>query len=121
MKNDVKRPWALAAVLAALLALPGCAARVPPLYGWGSYQAQVYEHFKGQGKGPAAQVATLEADLQEIRAKGQTPPPGYHAHLGMLYASLGKDDQAVQELQTEKGLFPESTPYIDRLLASYKK
>lgn len=121
MKNSVNRPLGLAAVLVAALVLPGCAARTPPLYGWGRYQTQVYEHLKGQGQGPEAEVAVLEADLQKIRAKGQTPPPGYHAHLGMLYASLGKSDQAVQELETEKGTFPESTPYIDRLLATYRK
>jgi hypothetical protein len=117
----MKRPVGLAAALMATLTLGGCAPPPPPLYGWGHYQAQVYEYFKAQNSAPEAQVAVLEADLQKIRAKGQTPPPGYHAHLGMLYAALGKNDQAVLELQTEKSLFPESTIYIDRLLATYKK
>lgn len=121
MKNDMTRPMGWVALCLAGLTLAGCAARPQPLYGWGRYQAQVYEHFKAQNKGPEEQVMALEADLQKIRAKGQTPPPGYHAHLGLLYASLGKDDQAVQEFQTEKGTFPESTTYIDHLLAKYKK
>lgn len=50
-----------------------------------------------------------------------TPPPGFHAHLGMLYAQQGQDDQALQALLTEKTLFPESTTYIDFLLAKIKK
>ena len=120
MKN-LKRPLGLWAAGVFALALGGCAKPPPPLYGWGSYQAQVYAHFKAQDTGPERQVSALEADLQKIRAKGQTPPPGYHAHLGMLYASLGKDDQAVQQLQTEKSLFPESTVYMDSLLSKYKK
>jgi hypothetical protein len=39
----------------------------------------------------------------------------------MLYASIGKEDQLVQELQTEKTLFPESAPYMDFLMRNYKK
>jgi hypothetical protein len=120
MKN-LKRPLGLLAAGVFALALVGCAQQAPPLYGWGSYQAQVYAHFKAQDTGPEKQISALEADLQRVRAKGQTPPPGYHAHLGMLYAALGKDDQAVQELQTEKGLFPESAVYMDSLLSKYKK
>jgi hypothetical protein len=122
MTHHTTRPWGLAAAWLAALTLAGCATGPQPLYGWGSYQNQVYEHFKAQSTtGTEGQLAALEADLQKMRSKGQTPPPGYHAHLGMLYASLGKDDQALQELQTEKGLFPESATYIDRLLAKYKK
>ena len=39
----------------------------------------------------------------------------------MLYASLGKDDQMVQQFQTEKQLFPESAAYMDFLLKKAKK
>lgn len=115
------RPLGHAAALAVAFTLGGCATAPQSLYGWGSYQAQVYEHFKTQGNGPEAQLMALQADLEKLRSKGQTPPPGYHAHLGMLYASLGKEDQAVGALEAEKGLFPESATYIDRLLAKYKK
>ena len=66
-------------------------------------------------------MTALERDLQKIRSSGKTPPPGYHAHLGMLYASLGKDDQMVQQFQTEKQLFPESAAYMDFLLKKAKK
>lgn len=107
------------AALVGLAGLAGCASAPPPLYGWGRYQEQVYEHFKAQNKGPQEQLSALEADLQKIQAKGQAAPPGYHAHLGLLYASLGQDARAMQELQTEKRLFPESTVYIDRLLSKY--
>lgn len=109
------------ALLTSSLVTTGCVAPPKPLYSWGSYQKQVYEHFKGQNTGPEAQVQALEADFQKIRANGSTPPPGFHAHLGLLYSTLGKDDQAFQQLQTEKGLFPESTQYIEFLLAKVKK
>jgi hypothetical protein len=66
------------------------------------------------------QIAALEENLQKMRANNDAVPPG-HAHLGMLYASIGKEDQLIQELQTEKTLFPESAPYMDFLMRNYKK
>jgi len=105
------------AVAAAALWLSGCA-QPKTLYQWGSYQPEVYEYFKGESK--EAQVAKLEEDLQKIRSTNGNPPPGYHAQLGMLYGSLGKDDQMVQEFRTEKTLFPESATYMDFLLRNVK-
>lgn len=110
----MKRGNWLPATAAALL-LAGCASSPPPLYQWTGYQPQVYEYFKGQ-KSPQEQIDALEKALQDIRAKGHTPPPGFHAHLGMLYASIGSEQQAEQELQAEKQLFPESAAYMDFLL-----
>ncbi len=111
--------WLPLAAAAALLT--GCAARTtPPLYQWDGYQPQVYEYFKGQ-KSPQEQIDALEKSLQVIRAKGNTPPPGFHAHLGMLYASIGQDQQAQQELSAEKQLFPESSTYMDFLMKKSKQ
>lgn len=104
----------LATTLALGVCLTGCVQQPKSLYQWGSYQPELYEYFKGEPK--EQQVAKLEEDLQKIRSTNSTPPPGYHAQLGMLYGSLGKDDQMVQELRTEKTLFPESATYMDFLL-----
>ncbi len=100
--------------------LAGCATP-KTLYQWERYQPQVYEYFNGQGKGPDAQILALEEDLQKIRAKGNMPPPGYHAHLGLLYSQIGKDDRLVTELLAEKELYPESAAYMDFLLKKRKK
>ncbi|ARK40499.1 MULTISPECIES: DUF4810 domain-containing protein [Burkholderia] len=111
----MKRGIGLSAIAAVLL-LAGCAApTTPPLYQWNGYQPQVYEYFKGKTS-PQEQIDALEKALQEIRAKGNTPPPGFHAHLGMLYAGIGQEQQAEQEFQAEKQLFPESTAYMDFLM-----
>lgn len=104
-----------------LIFLPGCSTAPLTLYQWEGYQPQIYEYFKGQGNSAEAQINTLEEGLQKIRAKGSNPPPGYHAHLGLLYGQIGKEDQLVQQLNTEKLLFPESAAYIDFLLRKQKK
>lgn len=106
-----------AAFLSAAGLLAGCAGP-QPMYQWEGYQSQVYEYFKGESK--EAQITELESGLQKIKAKGGTVPPGYHAQLGMLYLNVGKGDQMVKEFQTEKTLFPESTPYMDFLMRNVK-
>jgi hypothetical protein len=116
MKFDLIKPAALA--LLASFALSGCHTN-PTLYQWGGYQPQVYQHFKGES--PNQQIEILEKDLQTISAKGQTPPPGFHAHLGMLYAMVGRQDQVEVEFENEKKLFPESTVYMDFLLKKAHK
>lgn len=105
----------------ALLALPLCgclATGTPDTYRWGSYQQQLWHHFKGED--PTAQIQALEADLQQTRARGERVPPGVNAHLGLLYGQIGQEDRMAQGLQQEKTLFPESTGFMDRLLSRMK-
>lgn len=118
-QNIFKRSCILLPVLAGSL-LSACTASPKKLYQWEAYQPQVYEYLNGQHQGVEAQISVLEQGLQKIRAKGAKPPPGYHAHLGMLYSSLGKDDQMLQEFQTEVALFPESRAYMEFLLKKVK-
>lgn len=108
----------LTLTLAASTLLAGCAGP-KTLYQWEGYEPQVYEYFKGE-EPKEAQAEALERDLQKIRSTGKAVPPGYHAHLGLLYLSMGKDDQMVQQFRTEKTLFPESGTYMDFLLKNAK-
>ncbi|GAB3249892.1 DUF4810 domain-containing protein [Chitinimonas naiadis] len=121
MQQRISPRWLTASALAAAVLLSACAAPNKNMYGWGSYQQQVYEHFKGDGKGPQDQLAALEQDMQTMRAKGQAIPPGYHAHLALLYGELGRDAEMQQHLAEEKALFPESTTFMDFLLSKTKK
>jgi hypothetical protein len=121
MMKAAVRGLTLATLMVGVLLTTGCANRPQALYQWGNYQGQVYEHFKTQGQAPEAQIQVLEADLQKIAASGAKAPPGYHAHLGMLYSFAGRSDQAVQSLMKERALFPESAAYVDFLLTKLKK
>lgn len=115
MTMDVRKIGSGVAALLGCLALTGCAGQ-KTMYQWEGYQQQVHQYFTGESK--EAQLESLEADLQKIKAKNGAVPPGYHAQLGLLYSSLGKQDQTVREFETEKALFPESATYMDFLLKS---
>jgi len=114
----VKKSTATAAMLAAFV-LTGCASAPKTLYQWEGYEPQVYQYLKGES--PEQQIAVMEKDLQTISAKGRQVPPGFHAHLGMLYSVAGKPDQVVTQFEDEKKLFPESAAYMDFLLGKVKK
>lgn len=121
MNNDSRKPGLCVPVAAVALLLAGCAATSPPpLYQWTGYQSAVYDYLKG-GKAPQEQIDALEKALQEIRGNGHMPPPGFHAQLGMLYASTGDGTLAMQEFEAEKELFPESSPYMDFLMKKSKQ
>lgn len=118
MKHALKT---LSSLLAAGLLMTGCANQSKPLYHWGSYQPQVYEYFKGDGNSTEAQIIALEAEMEKARASDAKLPPGYHAHLAMLYSKVGRMDQAKQEFELEKTLYPESASFIDYLMRNFKK
>lgn len=105
-------------VLAAVL-LGGCVTPTKSLYYWGDYQPQVYAYFKGDGESPEAQRTKLEATAQQAHAKGEALPPGFHAHLGLLYLKAGQVDRARRSFLTEESEFPESKPYMDFLLRKF--
>lgn len=110
-----------ALVAAALLALGGCAASgPPPLYQWDGYQAQLHEYLKGKTS-PVEQIGALEEAQQKIRAKGGALPPGFRAHLGALYADIGKEDEALEQLRAEQAAFPEASTYMDFLTTNLKR
>lgn len=105
------------ALLAATLTLVGCATNTA-LYNWGPYEDQVYAHFKNES--PENQIIILEKHAQETEAKGRQLPPGFRAHLGLLYSKVGRDSDFVMALEQEKSAFPESAAYITKLLANTK-
>jgi hypothetical protein len=113
------RTTALAAALALAGLMAGCANRPAPLYQWDNYQRQLYEHLKGESASPQEQLQALEAQAEKARAGNAALPPGFRAHMGLLYLQLGRADEARQALQAEKTAFPESAAYMDFLLKGF--
>ena len=106
-------------VLVFAACLCGCRSAPPPLYSWGGYETQVYAYLKGESRGP--QIVTLERDLEKIRADGKAVPPGFYAHLGLLYAENDDAAKAIACFQVEKDRFPEAAAFMDFLLGRYGK
>lgn len=101
-----------------VLALSGCANTNKELYSWGTYEPQVYSYFKGES--PEKQIDVLEKHLAEVKADGETPPPGFYAHLGLLYSKVGRESEMKTMFDMEKNLFPESAVFIDNINNGFK-
>jgi hypothetical protein len=94
-----------------------CTSSSGALYSWGDYEGKVYTYL--QGESPAAQISALQDGLLKIEETGKKVPPGYYAHLGMLYAETGDDGLAISCFIAEKTRFPEAAVFMDYLLARY--
>ena len=114
-----KNGLSVALVVAAGL-LVGC--QSPSIYYWGHYENLIYVAYTKPDKAtPEAQVQVMEEDQHKAVSANKPLPPGFHAHLGNLYYQMGKYDLAVAEFQKEKAQFPESTVFMDRLIANSSK
>ena len=112
---------AVAGLLLISAILGGCATRPPALYQWQGYQANVDAYLRADKNSLAEQTQLMEEDLKKISASGGAVPPGYYAHLGLLYGQQGKLDQFAQQMQAEKKQYPESGTFMDFLLRNFKK
>ncbi|MDR1462288.1 MAG: DUF4810 domain-containing protein [Azoarcus sp.] len=99
--------------------LSGCASGPEPLYHWGSYEEQIYAHLQGESR--EAQIEAMKRDASKADARGKIAPPGFYAHLGLLYVETGHDAEAISCFEKEKALFPESIVFMDFLLNKYRR
>ncbi|GAB3672553.1 DUF4810 domain-containing protein [Salinisphaera aquimarina] len=108
----------LGVLLLTALTVTGCASQgKQPLYRWGGYQSLIYQQYVKPGTAePGIQVDKLSADIERTQAEGKRVPPGEHAHLGYMQYQIGNTDQAVQEFQVERNVYPESATLMDRLI-----
>jgi hypothetical protein len=114
-KNIKVLPWLTMAVL-----LAGCAGP-QTLYQWDGYQSSVYQYYQLDNNSLDEQVAALEESMEKARASDRVVAPGMHAHLGLLYANSGREQQALEQFDMEKRLFPESAVFMDFLMKNNKR
>ena len=108
-----------ASLLLFVVFLAGCANKVQPLYSWGNYEREVYDYFKTGSV--EKQIIELEKHIEKSKATGAALPPGYQAHLGLLYSKVGRDDKLAEQLLIEKANFPESSGFFDGLIKKFTK
>jgi len=103
----------------ALAVLATACATPPTHYAWGYYEDLIYyAQALPESRTPQAQAHLFEKNRAAARAAHKPLPPGWHAHLSSLYVQIGRADLAREELLAEKAEFPESTTFVNRLLAN---
>lgn len=105
-------------ICVALLAMLAGCKTIEPMYYHGEYNSAVYSYFKAEEVSIEEQILMMLSILQNAEAQGKPVAPGAHAHLGMLYFESGNSVDGLRHFEMEKTLFPESTQYIDFLIAS---
>ena len=94
----------------------GCAT-TSNLYYWGEYENLVYDMYNKPGAAtPEVQIDKLTRDIQKAESRGQAIPPGVFAHLGVMFAAVGNQDDAIASFTEEKERFPESHILIDGMM-----
>ena len=101
---------------AGIAVLAGCAAKPVPLYMWESFPLQQYNVLLRENASADDQIHVMEEHANKARANNAALPPGFRAHLGMLELQVGHAQRAKELFESEKAAFPESAPYMDRLL-----
>jgi hypothetical protein len=108
-------------LIALALTLGVCASKAPPmLYGWNGYEKNLDTYFRNDQESLDTQSKRMEDELQKMRAAGAATPPGYQAHMGLLYGKQGDLARFQQHLEAEKKQFPESETFVDFLLRKFK-
>ena len=96
----------------------GCATP-QTLYAWGNYESMLYAFLKGETR--EAQIEAFESDFRAIESEGKSFPPGFYAHMGLLYLDSGNVAGAADCFEKEKALFPEAAPFMDFLLKGFER
>lgn len=102
------------AIVAALLALTGCATN-HGLYEWGGYDNLMYQSYKD----PAAvskNMQTLAAHIDALQKGGKRVAPGLHADLGTMLLQSGDKAGALSNFRRERELWPESAVVMDAMI-----
>jgi len=91
------------------------------LYGWGAYDDSVHDVIVDEGSVDLDREIQRMVELVEKAVSlSRRVPPGLHAHLGYLYYLRGDVDSATAAFLSEKEIYPESTVFVDGLLARMK-
>lgn len=106
--------------IALLLLVPltsGCV--TSSMYSWGSYERDLYKYYKSPDN-----LEDLESNLAvllEQAEEKQTVPPGLYAEYGYLMFEMGNAESAIQYFEKEKARWPESSQFMDTMIAAARR
>jgi len=117
--NVMNRYLSLIGFVGITLLFTGCAKK-ETFYYWDDYQTNLYNYYQIDKTSWEEQIASFELIIEKAKSAGKPVPPGLHAHLGLLYANTGYEDKALEQLEIEKTLFPESASFIKFIQQKYQ-
>lgn len=100
----------------AALVLAACGSSHQSLYYWSNYGDNVYHYLTSENDSINEQISQMEQYFADVARKKQAIAPGAHAHMGLLLLKVGQINDARQQFEQEKQLFPESSQFMDFLL-----
>ena len=105
------------AAFALLLPLCGCVAKTQ--YSWSNYDTKLYSHYKDPSQKKEFAQA-LKETLEEAESSNRVPP-GIYAEYGFLMYEQGNSLQAIQYYQKESDKWPESRPFMAKMISTAQK
>ena len=111
-----------ALLLAGTILVTGCTTITEAGYYWGDYAATLYKYTEQPSEETlAAHVEELNHIVEVSKEKGLRVPPGIYAELGYISAKKGESDTAKAYYEIEMQNYPESQPFLERLVSMNKK
>ena len=105
----------IALFLASLTA--GCTTVTEAGYYWGDYAPTLYKYTKSPSDETMAEHReSLEGIIAKSTEKDLRVPPGVYAELGYLQQQLGDREASLNYYASEIKLYPESAPFLERLM-----
>ena len=108
-----------------ILALGFCAVSCStsqPLYNWTGYDDAVYSYTKVTDEKSVERLLVIyERLIKNSGGSRNVPPPGACADYGYLLIKKGNVEKGKELLHKEVILYPESKPFIDRILKRFDR
>lgn len=102
-------------ILSTLIFIGGCASPNTGYY-WENYSGTLYNFKKNPNEETRQKhIKELESIIIKANEKGSRVPPGVHAELGYMLANQGEKGLAVEQLNNEINVYPESKTFIERI------
>lgn len=115
MKNKL-----LILVTALIIGLTSCGTP-RSLYSWYNYDSNLYSYNKKRTeKEEKALVEAYEKIINKQRGIRNTIPPGICAEYGFMLIEKGNISEGITYLKREVALYPESSIFINRIIAQYE-
>lgn len=105
--------------LALMLGISGCSNQPKPLYNYEDYSDKYYASKINVGEASNLELQkSMEQAIEHAdNSRSGRVAPGMYANLGYLYLKRGKAKEAIASFKQEKGLYPESAHFMDRMIA----